>query len=65
MGVVTQDCRDHPLIEVSLQGFRRGVDPLAEGDPIELVQQRFVEPLANAGAVVNCVEIRVGDVSDA
>ena len=38
----------HPLIEVSLQCIRRVVELLAERHPVELVQQRLVEPLADA-----------------
>src|SRR5215471_4502174 len=37
----------HPGIEVELQRLHRIVDLLAEGDTIELIQQRFVEPLAD------------------
>jgi hypothetical protein len=37
-----------PRIEVKLQGVDGVVDLLEEGDAVELVQQRLVEPLTNA-----------------
>jgi hypothetical protein len=50
----------HPLIEVSLQGIRRIVNLLAEGLPVEFVEQRLVEPLADAvgQAYADCPDIR-------
>jgi hypothetical protein len=36
-----------PGVQIRLQGLDRGVDLLAEGDAVELVEDRAVEPLAD------------------
>ena len=42
-----------------MQGFRRIIDLLAEGHPVELVEQRLVEPLADAiGATFALITLR-------
>ena len=38
---------EHPFIKVGLQDVRRVVELLSERDPVELIQQRLVEALAN------------------
>ena len=36
-----------PLVQIGLQFLNGAVDLLAEGDAIELIEQRFVEALAD------------------
>ena len=38
----------HPSVEIGLQLIDRHIDPLAEGNAIELIEHCFVEALANA-----------------
>ena len=38
----------HPFVKSSLQFLNAAVDPLAKGDAVELIQQGFVETLADA-----------------
>src|SRR5207244_9390633 len=38
----------HPSVEIALQLIDRRIDPLAEGNAIELIEHCFVEALTNA-----------------
>jgi hypothetical protein len=55
----------HPLIEVGLQLFDAPVDLLAEGDAVELVEQRLVEALTDPVILrAACLGAGVVDVFD-
>src|SRR5262249_54501149 len=54
-----------PRIEIGLQFGKRAIELLAEGNAVELVQQRLVEPLTNAvGLRAPRLGARVIDVLD-
>jgi hypothetical protein len=54
---------DEPGVEVALQLVDRLVDLLAEGDPVELIQDGAMEALANAIGLRLLVLVRLWSMS--